>query len=89
MIAELLPALSKGCGLDVVFREGSAEEYRRSLPGIVAVDLTETMLLVGGYSYYVPGQEQRQSTSDRWMVKGAVSSGLGSVVQATAPWTFE
>lgn len=88
-IEELLPTLSNACRRQVIFKSVSPAEYQASLPEIVAEDLTQTMLLVGGYSYYGPGEEQKQAASHRWMVKGSSPSDLRAVVQASAPWQFE
>jgi hypothetical protein len=85
---ELLPALSKVCGRQVLFKSTSPDEYSASLPSAIAEDLTQTMLLVGSYSYYGPGEEKRQQESDRWMAEGTWSNGLENTLDSTGPWNF-
>ena len=63
---ELLAAMSRECGREVAFRTVSADEFQRLLPEAVAEDLTQTMLLVGGYGYYGPGEETNQAHHDKW-----------------------
>lgn len=87
-VDEVLRALSIACARDVIFKEVTVEAHQALFPEITALDMTQTMLLVGNYSYYGPGEEQKQAAHDRWMVQGSHRSSLEAIVQAAAPWSF-
>lgn len=85
---ELLAKVSEESGRKVVFKAVSPEELQSSLPDNIAREITETMLLVGGYNYYGKGQEKVQEQHDKWLVKGTNKTSLDQVVSNGGPWAF-
>lgn len=87
---EVVSVLSKEAGREVKFSRISAETFLSFFPDPqVGLELTETMRLVGEYSYYGKGKEGKQGESDRWMLPGAQKMGLEQWVRENGPWKFE
>ncbi|KAF2236091.1 NAD(P)-binding protein [Viridothelium virens] len=85
---ELLAAISREVEKEVNFAAVSPDELSASLPENIAHEITETMLLVGNFSYYGRGEEKNQDQSDEWLVKSTKTMGLEQLVQRKGPWNF-
>ncbi|KAL9097594.1 MAG: hypothetical protein Q9165_000491 [Trypethelium subeluteriae] len=85
---DLLATISKEAGKEVNFKAVSPDDLDASLPENIAHEITETMLLVGNYSYYGKGEEKNQGQSDRWLVKGTKTTDLDQLVKKNGPWSF-
>jgi hypothetical protein len=81
--------MSRECGRDVVFQEPTIDAFESAHPAIVAKDVGQTMLLVGNYSYYGPGQDKQQAQHEKWLLNGAKPLGLRGALQASQPWKFD
>jgi hypothetical protein len=68
---EVVAAVSKAAGKDVEFKMVPAEVFKSFMPPKIAQELVETMLLVGDYSYYGPGEEKNQEQYNKWLVQDA------------------
>lgn len=84
---DVVAALSKETGKQVVFKTLPAEVYKSFLPPNIADELLETGLLVGNYSYYGKGEEKNQEKHDKWLIKGAELISYPQWVREAAPWT--
>ncbi|KAL9619375.1 MAG: hypothetical protein Q9160_005970 [Pyrenula sp. 1 TL-2023] len=73
----------------LAFKSVAPETMEAFLPEKIAQEITETMLLVGGFSYYGPGEEKRQDKSDGWLVEGTETTTLDQVVRSCGPWDFQ
>ena len=85
---ELVQTLSKVTGLDVVFREVSAEEYEGYLPPAIAKEMTQNMLLVRGWSYFGNEAEKQQEKSDKWLGERKATT-LEEFVKKNGPWEWK
>lgn len=85
-VPELLQAMSRASGKEVVFKKIGIDAFRKLHPEVVAEDLTQTMLLVGNYSYYGKGEAKAQKGHDWWLLEGTKPLGLEKMVEATGPW---
>ena len=85
---ELLATISREVGREVRFGAISPSELRAALPENIAYEISETMLLVGNYSYYGNGEEKNQDQNDQWLFKGTATTPLEQVIKNSAPWTF-
>ena len=68
---DVVAALSKASGKEVVFKTIPADVFAGFLPENVRNELLETQLLIGDYSYYGKGEEKNQAKHDEWLIKDA------------------
>lgn len=87
-VKELLAAMGQESGTDVTFHNVPEAQFQSAHPELIAEDITQTMLLVGGYSYYGPGQEKKQAEHNKWLVEGSTTVSLHEMVKAAGPWQF-
>ncbi|KAK5122226.1 hypothetical protein LTR85_004136 [Meristemomyces frigidus] len=85
---EVVAAVSKEADKEVVLKLISKEVFASFLPENIREEITETMLLVGDYSYYGNGAEKQQSEHDKWLVPGAEKISFGQWVKENGPWSF-
>lgn len=75
-------------GTDVVFKCVSAEDFSKALPENIREEITETLLLIGDYSYYGIGAEHRQSESAEWLLPQSKLMTFERFVEENGPWEF-
>ncbi|WPH01354.1 Hypothetical protein R9X50_00419600 [Acrodontium crateriforme] len=85
---KVVAALSKESGKEVVFNAIPKEVFASFLPDNVKNELTETMLLVGDYSYYGKGTEKKQAESAKWLIKDSELMTFEAWAKKNAPFDF-
>ena len=85
---EIVAAISKATGQEVIFNPISAELYGSFLPENIRAELVETLLLVGNYNYYGQGAEKKQQESDKWLLPGVDRISYEQWAAESGPWTF-
>lgn len=86
---EVVAALSKESGKEVVFKTLPPDVFAGFLPEAIRSELLETMLLVGGYSYYGKGEEKNQEdVHDKWLIKDADLISYPQWAHENGPWVF-
>lgn len=90
---EVVATLSRESGQEVGFNAMPADVFKGIMVKMrgetVGLELTETMLLIGGYSYYGKGAEEEQSEHDRWLLEGAETISYAQWAMEKGPWKFQ
>lgn len=85
---EFLASISKVASQELALKSVTPEALELALPETISKEITETMLLVDGYSYYGQGSDTQQAEHDAWLVKGQKLTGLETIIGNTGPWQF-
>lgn len=85
---EVVALLGQEAGKEVTFNTISEEAFAGELPENIREEITETILLVGDYSYYGKGAEKLQSEHDQWLVPGAETISFAQWAKENGPWNF-
>lgn len=86
---EFLDNISKAASQEVSLKSVTPEALEAALPENISKEITETMLLVDGYSYYGQGAESKQAEHDAWLAKAHKLTSLETVIGNTGPWQFD
>ena len=85
---EITDILTKASGTKVNFAQVPPEVFKTFLPGAMAEELTENMLLIRDYSYYGLGAETKQEESDRFLLQGTKLTSWEEFVGKNRPWKW-
>ena len=90
---EVAASLSKESNREVGFNLVPADTFygflKPNMGEVVASELTETMRLVGEYSYYGNGEEKNQAEHDKWLVKGAEKISYPQWAKENGPFKYD
>jgi hypothetical protein len=87
---DLVAALSKEAGREVVLKIVSADVFAQDFPKSMAGHLTQSMRMIGEYSLYGKNGAEKQPESDKWLVDGGGKPvTLEQGLRLHGPWTFE
>ncbi|KAK4541446.1 hypothetical protein LTR36_008047 [Oleoguttula mirabilis] len=85
---EVVAAVGMEAGQEVVFNAIPKDVFAGYIPENIRDEITETMLLVGDFSYYGKGAEKQQSEHDKWLVPGTEPISFEQWVKENGPWKF-
>ncbi|KAF2172915.1 hypothetical protein M409DRAFT_49426 [Zasmidium cellare ATCC 36951] len=85
---KVVAALSNEAGQEVVFKILPGQVFASFLPENIREELLETILLVGNYSYYGPGEEKNQKEHDKWLVPGSELISYEQWAKENGPWKY-
>jgi hypothetical protein len=87
---DLVTALGKESGRAVGLQIVSPEEFAEDFPDNLSAELTETLRIIGEYSFYGKGQDAKQDEPNKWLVRGGGQPvSLEEWIHQQTPWTFE
>ena len=90
---DLVATLSQNSNREVSFNPVPADDYSKVLEkargAVIAQELTETMRLIGEYSYYGKGEEKNQTKHDKWLLKDAERISYPQWAKENGPFRYE
>ena len=90
---DVCAALSKETGQEVVFNpipeQGMIDALTQRSGAVIAKELSETMRLIGEYSYFGPGEEKNQKEHNKWMLKDAETISYPQYIKEFGPHKYE
>lgn len=86
---ECLALMSEAASKEIKLQPVDPEALTASLPKEIGSEITETMLLVDGYSYYGDDAEEQQAEHDKWLGSDQQLTRPKDIIRGLAPWTFE